>query len=119
MAEPVGFMLLGLRASTKQECCDGKTENLFHVSPSQIALSPCNFPRDWRQFTISGRDRLRSYKLYHLWRQPMRVRTRVIWFLLMPAILVSLAQARVVRVEITSRGDIQEGKPFGNVGAYE
>jgi hypothetical protein len=49
----------------------------------------------------------------------MRLRARVIWFLLMSAILVSLAQARVVRVEITSRGDIQEGKPFGSVGAYE
>ncbi len=49
----------------------------------------------------------------------MRFRARVIWFLLMSAILVSLAQARVVRVEITSRGDIQEGKPFGNAGAYE
>jgi len=32
---------------------------------------------------------------------------------------VPLAQARVVRVEITSRADIQEGKPFGNAGAYE
>jgi Alpha/beta hydrolase domain len=49
----------------------------------------------------------------------MRFRSRVIWFLLMSAILVSLAQARVVRVEITSRGDIQEGKPFENTGAYE
>ena len=49
----------------------------------------------------------------------MRFRARVIWFLLMSAILVSLAQARVVRVEITSRGDIQEGKPYGNAGAYE
>jgi hypothetical protein len=27
--------------------------------------------------------------------------------------------ARVVRVEITSRTDIQDGKPFGNVGPYE
>src|SRR6185437_14767052 len=49
----------------------------------------------------------------------MRFRARVIWFLLMSAILVSLAQARVVRVEITSRADIQEGKPFGNAGVYE
>lgn len=49
----------------------------------------------------------------------MRFRVRVIGFLLMCAILVSLAQARVVRVEITSRTDIQEGKPFGNAGAYE
>ena len=49
----------------------------------------------------------------------MRFRARVIWFLLMSTILVSLAQARVVRVEITSRADIQEGKPFGNAGVYE
>jgi hypothetical protein len=49
----------------------------------------------------------------------MRFRTHVIWFLLMSAILVSVAQARVVRVEITSRADIQDGKPFGNVGPYE
>jgi hypothetical protein len=32
---------------------------------------------------------------------------------------VSLAHARVVRVEITSRGGIQEGKPFGDAGTYE
>jgi hypothetical protein len=37
----------------------------------------------------------------------------------MSAIIGSLAQARVVRVEVSSRGDIQEGKPFGNAGAYE
>jgi hypothetical protein len=49
----------------------------------------------------------------------MRFRTRVVWFLLMSAIFGSLAQARVVRVEITSRGDLQEGKPFGSAGAYE
>jgi hypothetical protein len=49
----------------------------------------------------------------------MRLRARVIWFLLMSAILVSLAQARVVRVEISSRADVAEGKPFGNAGAYE
>ncbi len=49
----------------------------------------------------------------------MRLRARVIRFLLMSAILVAVAQARVVRVEITSRADIQDGKPFGNSGAYE
>ena len=49
----------------------------------------------------------------------MRLRVRVIGFLLMAVFAVSLVQARVVRVEITSRTDIQEGKPFGNVGAYE
>jgi len=37
----------------------------------------------------------------------------------MSAILVPFAQARVVRVEITSRTDLQDGKPFGNAGAYE
>src|SRR5258707_9567582 len=84
-------------------------------------LNPGNFQQftNAKHFTISGCDRLRSYKLYHLWRHQMRFRARVIWFLLMPAILVSLAQARVVRVEITSRADIQEGKPFGNAGVYE
>jgi hypothetical protein len=70
-------------------------------------------------FTISGCDHLQSYKLYHLWRQWMRFQARVIGFLLIHAIFMSLAQARVVRVEITSREDIQEGKPFGNSGAYE
>jgi hypothetical protein len=49
----------------------------------------------------------------------MRLRACVIWFLLTSAIIVSVAQARVVRVEITSRADIQDGKPFGNVGPYE
>lgn len=49
----------------------------------------------------------------------MRFRARVISVLLVTMVLVSLAQARVVRVEITSRTDIQEGKPFGNAGAYE
>jgi hypothetical protein len=49
----------------------------------------------------------------------MRLRVRVIGFLLLAVFAVSLVQARVVRVEITSRTDIQEGKPFGNVGAYE
>ncbi|MGB8129745.1 MAG: alpha/beta hydrolase domain-containing protein [Candidatus Angelobacter sp.] len=49
----------------------------------------------------------------------MRLRARVIRFLLTSAILVSVAQARVVRAEITSRTDIQDGKPFGNSGAYE
>ena len=49
----------------------------------------------------------------------MRLRVRVIGFLLLGMFAVSFVQARVVRVEITSRGDIQESKPFGNVGAYE
>jgi hypothetical protein len=49
----------------------------------------------------------------------MRFRTRVMSILLVAAISVSLAQARVVRVEIASRTDIQEGKPFGSAGGYE
>jgi len=49
----------------------------------------------------------------------MRLRVRVVGFLLLAVFAVSLVQARVVRVEITSRTDIQEGKPFGNAGAYE
>ena len=49
----------------------------------------------------------------------MRLRVRVVGFLLLAVFTVSLVQARVVRVEITSRTDIQEGKPFGNAGAYE
>jgi hypothetical protein len=33
--------------------------------------------------------------------------------------LVTTAAARVVRVEVASRADIQDGRPFGNAGAYE
>src|SRR6478672_8609757 len=49
----------------------------------------------------------------------MRFRARVVWFLLIAAILMPFAQGRVVRVEVTSRTDLQEGKPFGSAGAYE
>jgi hypothetical protein len=49
----------------------------------------------------------------------MRLRVRVVGVLLLAVFAVSLVQARVVRVEITSRTDIQEGKPFGSVGVYE
>jgi hypothetical protein len=44
---------------------------------------------------------------------------RVTLALLTVGVLVSTAAARVVRVEITSRADIQEGKTFGAAGAYE
>jgi hypothetical protein len=44
---------------------------------------------------------------------------RVVRILFCVAILVSAAQARVVRVEIASRTDINDGKPFGAAGAYE
>jgi hypothetical protein len=49
----------------------------------------------------------------------MRLRVRVVGFLFMAAFVVSLVQARVVRVEIASRTDIDNGKPFGPAGAYE
>lgn len=39
--------------------------------------------------------------------------------LLMIALLACVAQARVVRVEISSRADVDNGKPFGSVGPYE
>lgn len=35
------------------------------------------------------------------------------------ALLLTAANARVVRVEVTSRTDLQQGKPFGLAGAYE
>lgn len=35
------------------------------------------------------------------------------------ALLLTTANARVVRVEVTSRTDLQQGKPFGLAGAYE
>src|SRR5260370_41610649 len=34
-------------------------------------------------------------------------------------LLVATVQARVVRLEILSRADVQDGKPFGATGAYE
>src|SRR5215831_5615624 len=34
-------------------------------------------------------------------------------------LLAATATARVVRVEILSRADVQDGKPFGRAGAYE
>jgi hypothetical protein len=52
-------------------------------------------------------------------RQQMRFPARLIQALFVIIILASAMQARVVRVEITSRTDIQDGKPFGAAGAYE
>jgi hypothetical protein len=49
----------------------------------------------------------------------MRLGTRVVSVALFAAVFVCALQARVVRVEITSRSDIQDGKPFGAAGAYE
>ncbi|HXB19850.1 MAG TPA: hypothetical protein VNV88_00645, partial [Candidatus Solibacter sp.] len=48
----------------------------------------------------------------------LRARTRLL-FLIVVGLLASIAEARVVRVEIISRADIQDGKPFGTAGAYE
>ena len=49
----------------------------------------------------------------------MRFPMRVMWVLFLIEIFIPAVQARVVRVEITSRSDIQDGKPFGAAGAYE
>ncbi len=49
----------------------------------------------------------------------MRVLTARIVLALMIVAAVSTAQARVVRVEIASRTDIENGKPYGPAGAYE
>lgn len=40
-------------------------------------------------------------------------------FLVLAGLLTSIAEARVVRLEIVSRADIQDGKPFGTAGTYE
>jgi len=49
----------------------------------------------------------------------MHVPTRFVTVLLFLTMFSAASPARVVRVEITSRSDIQEGKPFGNAGPYE
>ena len=49
----------------------------------------------------------------------MHVPKRFVTVLLFLTMLSAASPARVVRVEITSRADIQDGKPFGNSGAYE
>src|SRR5580765_2024978 len=49
----------------------------------------------------------------------MRFPVLVVRILLCVAALITATQARVVRVEIASRTDINDGKPFGAAGAYE
>jgi hypothetical protein len=49
----------------------------------------------------------------------MHVPARFITVLLFFTLLSAMSPARVVRVEIMSRTDVQEGKPFGNAGPYE
>jgi hypothetical protein len=46
-------------------------------------------------------------------------RRRAFSILIAIALLASTCMARVVRVEVLSRADIQDGKPFGAAGAYE
>src|SRR5262245_28608055 len=47
------------------------------------------------------------------------LRVRLIWLLMAAVLLTATLEARVASVEILSRTDIQEGKPFGSAGAYE
>jgi hypothetical protein len=47
------------------------------------------------------------------------LKMRIAFILLLITMLAGIAEARVVRVEITSRADIENGKPFGNAGPYE
>jgi len=49
----------------------------------------------------------------------MRLQARFMMVLFLCTAFISASQARVVRVEITSRTDIDNGKPFAAVGAYE
>ena len=47
------------------------------------------------------------------------MRTRAMWCLALVILLTSALQARVVRVEVASRADLQDSKPFGDAGAYQ
>ena len=49
----------------------------------------------------------------------MRLSARFMTVLLLCTIFIATSQARVVRVEIASRTDFDNGKPFGAAGAYE
>src|SRR5882724_10760611 len=49
----------------------------------------------------------------------MHVPARFITVLLFFILISATSPARVVRVKIMSRTDVQEGKPFGNAGPYE
>jgi len=48
-----------------------------------------------------------------------RVRLRFVWLLTIGAFLIPASDAHVTRVEIISRTDLQDGKPFGLAGVYE
>jgi hypothetical protein len=47
------------------------------------------------------------------------LRARTFSIFAVVVLLASTCMARVVRVEVLSRNDIQDGKPFGKAGAYE
>lgn len=49
----------------------------------------------------------------------MHIPTRFVTVLLFLTMFSPASPARVVRVEITSRAEVQQGKPFGDAGAYE
>ncbi|HEX3156442.1 MAG TPA: hypothetical protein VHV32_17570, partial [Candidatus Angelobacter sp.] len=49
----------------------------------------------------------------------MRLSPRFMWLLLFCTAFIAMSQARVVRVEIASRTEIDNGKPFGAAGTYE
>src|ERR1041385_7478 len=66
---------------------------------------------------ITSGGQIRSFLMRAL---PMFVlKMRIVSAVLLIAVLTGTAAARVVRVEITSRADIENGKAFGNVGPYE
>jgi hypothetical protein len=48
-----------------------------------------------------------------------RLRQRLAWVLALIVFSASAADAHVTRVEIVSRGDVQDGRAFGLAGAYE
>ena len=50
-----------------------------------------------------------------------RLRARIVWIssVVISLLIAAGAQARVTRVELVSRTDIQDGRPFGLAGSYE
>jgi hypothetical protein len=47
------------------------------------------------------------------------LRRRLLWVLILTVFCASAAQAHVTRIEIISRGDVQDGRTFGLAGSYE
>jgi hypothetical protein len=67
-------------------------------------------------YTADAAERTRAL---HAILSRMRCRLRALSTLLILAAAVSPLHARVLRVEIASRADVLQGKPFGEAGAYE